>query len=120
MTIHDVEFDSADSRNFDSLRDRRLNCQHVRADGWAFAANDIVCKKCHHRQASGDSPQLPGVYTEVIQMARTRALVTDYSLEKGGELDFRALAQGARCRLRRSVLIWKLGNCFHNWETIKV
>jgi hypothetical protein len=63
--------------------------------GWTFTANDVVFNNTTTDKFPAARRDYAGVYNAGLAGDADRALVTDYSLEEGGELDFRAHVQDA-------------------------
>jgi hypothetical protein len=61
--------------------------------GWTFTANDIVFNNATTERFPALRRNYAGVYSGGSTVDDDRALVTDYALDEGGELDFRAQVQ---------------------------
>ena len=79
--------------------------------GWTFTANDIVFNNATTAKFPASRRNYAGVYNGGSTDDADRALVTDVSLEEGGELDFRAVVADApvqALRLGFDLEAWQL------------
>ncbi len=79
--------------------------------GWTFTANDIIFSNATTDKFPASRRNYAGVYNGGVNGDSDRALVTDVSLEEGGELDFRAVVADApvqALRLGFDLEAWQL------------
>ena len=80
--------------------------------GWTFTANDIIFNNATTDKFPASRRNYAGVYNGGVNGDSDRALVTDVSLEEGGELDFRAVVADAPVQALR------LGFDLEAWQVL--
>jgi ELWxxDGT repeat protein len=83
------------AQDFDSLGTVFPAAGTALPTGWTFTANDVVFASATTSRFPARRRNYAGVYNAGMAGDTDRALVTDYSVDEGGELDFRAFVQDA-------------------------
>jgi hypothetical protein len=78
------------SENFDSLSAGDTQAGTPLPEGWTFTANDVVFSNATTGSFPARQRNYAGVYNAGTTGETDRSLVTDYSLDEGGELQLRA------------------------------
>ena len=85
------------AQDFDVLGANSSDADTPLPTGWTFTANDIIFNNATTDTFPASRRNYVGVYNGGSSDGPDRALVTDVSLEEGGELDFRAVVDGRTC-----------------------